>query len=183
VWKRPTGGAWATAPLPSPPEPAPHHKAHPAHDLAAIGDEVWVAADGALFSTKPAPDGPVKLDWPASTQFAGSSIRAPKPATRECESVFALFYQFTKVTPDDYDFPLTRKALKGHTNFSGARFVVTQDRGQRYFGAFAPSYEVGKAMVDRVAQGVAGSQPQLLCVKPEVLREIKLDLKTGEVVR
>ncbi len=182
VWTRPAGGAWAAVPLPPPGAAEAKGKRAPS-TLVAAGDEVWLGLGGALYSTRPAPDAPEKLDWPGNTQFAGKSFALPKAATRECESVFALFYQFTKVTPDDYDFPLTRKGLKGQTAFSGARFVVTKDRGQRYFGAFAPSYDVGKAMVARVAKEVQGSQPQLLCAKPEVVREIKLDLATGEVVR
>jgi len=66
------------------------------------------------------------------------------------------------VTPDDYDFPLTRKALRGQTQFAKARFVVTTDNGRKFFGAIPSSYEEGVKLVSRVKAQVPGSTPQLL---------------------
>jgi hypothetical protein len=185
LFKRSPGGAWQTVPLPSS-YPFPVTKApwsSGVTGLAVIGNDLWVAANGALLSTSPAPQGPERLDWPAGAQLAATTFRRPKRATKDCESLFVLLYQFSKVAPDDYDFPLTRKALEGQAQFAGARFVVTVDGGQRYFGAFPPSYDLGTKMVDRIAREVPSSTPVLLCAKPEVVRELKLDLKTGEVMR
>jgi hypothetical protein len=94
-----------------------------------------------------------------------------------------LLYGFTKMTPDDYDFPLTRKAVKGHPEFAGVRFVVTKDGGQKYFTAQVPSFEMGKKLVALIEKEVQGSKPQILCAEPEVVREVKIDLRTGEVVK
>jgi hypothetical protein len=145
-------------------------------------DDVWVAADGAVLRTSPPKQAPELVDWEYNQQFA-ATFRVPRAATSDCESIFALFYAFTKVTPEDYDFPLTRKALKGQTQFSKARFVVTRENGQKYFGAFVPDLALGKKMVERIRKEVEGSSPQLLCAKPEVVRELPLDLRTGDVLR
>jgi hypothetical protein len=92
-----------------------------------------------------------------------------------------VLYGFTKVTPDDYDFPLSRKALKGHTEFKDVRFVVTKDYGQKFFSGLAPSFNDAKKLAALIEKEVKGSKPQVVCAEPEILRELKLDLKTGEV--
>jgi hypothetical protein len=94
-----------------------------------------------------------------------------------------VLYGFTKVTPDDYDFPLTRKALKGQTHFEKARFVVAKDGGQKFFTAIVPDVAMGRKLVARIEKEVQGSKPQLVCAEPEIVREVKLDLKTGEVLK
>ena len=94
-----------------------------------------------------------------------------------------VLYGFTKVTPDDYDFPLTRKALKGHREFEGTRFVVAKDGGERFFSALVPNVKAGTAMVSLIEKQVKGAKPQLLCASPEIVRELQLDLNTGEVVK
>ncbi|AUX25639.1 uncharacterized protein SOCEGT47_061880 [Sorangium cellulosum] len=38
-------------------------------------------------------------------------------------------------------------------------------------------------MQERIKADVHGSTPQIVCAEPEVVRELKLDLKTGEVVK
>lgn len=185
VWKRPPSGAWERVPLPAS-YPFPLAPDLPQRGASSVhvdaNDDVWVAADGAVLRTSPPKQAPELVEWEWNQQFA-ATFRAPRAATRDCESIFALFYAFTKVTPEDYDFPLTRKALKGQTQFAKARFVVTRENGQKYFGAFVPDLDLGKKMVDRIRKEVEGSAPQLLCAKPEVVRELPLDLRTGEVAR
>lgn len=185
VWKRPLNGAWERVPLPAaypfPIDPNINQRGATSIHVDD-NDDVWVAADGAVLRTSPPKQAPELVEWEWNQQFA-STFRAPRAAAADCASIFALFYAFTKVTPDDYDFPLTRKALKGQTQFSKARFVVTRENGQKYFGAFVPDLALGKKMVERIRKEVEGSSPQLLCAKPEVVRELPLDLKTGEVIR
>jgi hypothetical protein len=104
-----------------------------------------------------------------------------KPATAKCKSLFIMLYAFTKVTPPDYDFPLTRAAVKGKTRYKTTRFVVTEVGGKKFFGAFVPDLDTGKALVSLVEKEVKGSKPQLVCHDPKVIREIKLNITTGEV--
>ncbi len=107
----------------------------------------------------------------------------PKSATEGCSSIYVLMYGITKVTPQDYDFPLTRKAVKGHPELAGARFAETEDNGKRYFGAFVPDLAMGKKLEKLVKDNVKGSKPAVLCAAPRVIRELEVDLKTGEVVK
>jgi hypothetical protein len=94
-----------------------------------------------------------------------------------------ILYGFTRVTPDDYDFPLTRQALKGHTELSPVRFVVTRDLGKKYLAAIPPSFPMGQKLVNLIEKEVKGSKPQIVCAVPEIVRELKVDLKTGAIAR
>jgi hypothetical protein len=73
---------------------------------------------------------------------------------------------------------------QGHGGeLASARFVVTRDRGKKYFGAFVPDLATARKLVEVVQKGVKDSAPEILCAKPETVRELALDLATGEVER
>ena len=180
------GKAWRSISLPAAPD-----------SLATDGDgAVWVSAGTTLFRT-PKKAGekssvvastPAKADAAASGGAAGSSskqkfFKSPRPPGPLCPSNLVVLYGFTKVTPDDYDFPLTRKALKGHTEYDKARFVVAKDGGQKFFSAIVPDAKAGRKLVELIEKEVKGSKPQLVCAEPEIVREMKIDLKTGDVVK
>jgi hypothetical protein len=78
--------------------------------------------------------------------------------------------------------PLTRKALKGHTEFGVAEFAETEDGGRHYFGAFVSELDLARKMASIVESKVPGSKPQVLCVKPRVVRRLKIDMRTGAVL-
>jgi hypothetical protein len=106
------------------------------------------------------------------------------PATAACKELFVVLYKLAKVAPPDYDFPLTRQALKGHTEFSDVSFAETEDGGRRYFVAFVPDFKKGRALVELVEDEVKGATPQLLCGKPpKQNRSVRIDLRTGELVK
>ncbi len=175
VWRLPGDGKWERLRLP---EGAQAEEIFAPHDA-----RVFVAGGGKLHALGAPPEGgPTEhsLKW---GQRARASLRLPVPAQSDCEQPFVLMYAFTKVTPADYDFPLTRKAIRGQTWLRGARFVVTEDNGKRYFGAFTEDYEQGKRLASHIQKHVKGSIPALLCASPQVLRELPIDLRTGEVVK
>ena len=173
LFSRPAGAtAWANVPLPD--------DAWQVGSLAVrSASEVYVTTStGELLATSiPAPATPP----PRPTVAAKPAHRVLMPATKSCTSIFAMLFGFTKVTPPDYDFPLTRKALKGKTQLKGVRFVVTENGGRKFFGAIAPDLATGNALIDAVKKGVQGSAPALVCLDPKVVSELKLDLATGEV--
>ncbi|WP_437730117.1 WD40/YVTN/BNR-like repeat-containing protein [Sorangium sp. So ce1335] len=176
------GETWERAPLP---------EGVKAHDLATASDgTLWIAAGGALLRHgKPgersgAPGGPVvPLDPTAGPAPKPAQRRLVRPGGPACPRNLVVLYTFSKVTPDDHDFPLTRKALKGHTEFAGARFAVTRDGGQKFFTALVPSFDMGQKLAALIRKEVQGSSPNVVCADPEILRELKLDLKSGEVVK
>jgi hypothetical protein len=169
VYSRGKAGKWRPEPLPA--------GAAPALRVLAQGDAVYVQSASAVYGLGPLvePAPVLEYQWGRTPR----SFKIAWPATKDCETPFVLLYAFTKVTPTDYDFPLTRAALKGHTEFASTRFVVTREGDKRYFGAFVPSYVLGKKLVGLVEKKVNGSKPAMLCANPVVERELAIDLVTG----
>lgn len=149
--------------------------------IAADGS-VWISAGNALLRTGTPTTKPPVVDVAKASSGSKAQRKAPpKFGGPACKSNVVVLYGFTKVTPDDYDFPLTRKALKGRTEFAKSRFVVTKDGGQKFFSAIVPTFDEGKKLVSVIEKNVQGSKPQIVCAEPEILRELKLDLATGEI--
>jgi hypothetical protein len=179
LWRRTRDGAWTRVALPDPPDFP--ERARGATSVVALGaGDVWITASGRLLRTG-APVAPQRIDWEFDQQLAGGSFRVPRAATPQCKELFVLLYGLTRVAPPDYDYPLTRAALKGRSEFASARFVETTENGRRFFGAFVPDYAAGKKLVQLVESKVKGSIPQLLCHQPEVTRRFDIDLATGEL--
>lgn len=170
------GKAWSDVPLPTVP-----------FSVAADRDgTVWVSTGSTLLRTRRGADEKDKVTATKAEKPAVLGVskrRAPRAAGPLCPSNLVVLYGFTKVTPEDYDFPLTRKALKGHTEYEKSRFVVAKDGGQKFFSAIVPDVAAGRKLVSLIEKEVKGSKPQLLCAEPEVVREVKIDLRTGEVVK
>jgi hypothetical protein len=147
---------------------------------------VWAVGGGSLLQTgQPSPaDGTQPIATAAAAPAAAAApTAAPEPRRRlprsgspSCPNNLVILYGFTKTTPVDYDYPLTRKALRGHPEFAGVRFVVTRDVGQRFFVAMVPSYELGRQLQALIKAELKGSKPQLVCAEPEIEREVHMDL-------
>jgi hypothetical protein len=106
-----------------------------------------------------------------------------RAANESCQSIFVLLYGMTRTTPKDYDYPLTRAALKGHPEFATVTFAETVDRGEHYFGAFIPDFELGQKLLAVVRKSVKDSKPVMLCRHPKKVRLLEFDLKTGVVTK
>jgi len=105
-------------------------------------------------------------------------------ASSACKELFVVLYRLSRVAPADYDFPLTRAAVKGHTELADVRFAETEDGGQRYLVGFVPTLDRGKRLMDLVRSKVAGASPQMLCGAPaRTLRALSIDLRTGELAK
>lgn len=170
LYKQAKGAAWQAIPLPQ--------GATASGLYVPDDDHVFVLAGETLYSL----DAPSEVkEYKAEFGQKPSKISLPAAATPDCKQLYALLYGFTKVTPDDYDFPLTRKAIKGQKWLGDTRFVVTEDNGKKFFGAIPEDYETGKRLVAHVTKQVKGSIPVLLCANPKVVRELPIDLSTGEV--
>jgi hypothetical protein len=161
-------GAWTRESLPA-----------KANSLVTRGSQVFVGAGPSVYGSERPKDG--VQTFTLEQRAEARSFQVARPADRWCESVFVLLYAFTKVTPENYDFPLTRKALKGQTRFSKARFVITEEAEKKYLGAFVPTLALGRELVARIEKEVKGSKPALLCAEPRVAREFPLDLASGEL--
>src|SRR6185503_7008099 len=164
-----------------------------ADSVSWLAGEMVVLARGsgntesALFSSRK-PD--KVLDLEAEREKDGSEgEKAPakakafgqvKPPTPGCKNLFVVLYKLSRVAPPDYDFPLTREALKGHTEFSDVRFAETEDAGTRYLVAFVPSFARGQKLLSLVREKVPTARPQMLCGEPpRTNRSLSIDLRTG----
>ncbi len=109
---------------------------------------------------------------------------APEPAPRGgCSTPLVVLFAPGKGVPADFDFPLTRKALKGHVELGQVRFWDFRRQGKRVIAASTRSRKEAAALIALVRRQVAGSAPGLVCESaPAGAREIKVDLATGNVV-
>lgn len=139
-----------------------------------------VPAGGAPITRTMSPPPPAPTPQGDATA-APRKPRLPGPGSAKCAHNVVLLYAFTKVTPDDYDFPLTRKAVKGHTELAGIEFAVVKENGRKFFSGLAPSFDAAKKLQALIAKEVKDSSPQIFCAEPEVVRTLAIDLRTGEV--
>jgi hypothetical protein len=179
LWRLPPGGEWARVPLPR------EAKAPESVAWTSSGTMVVITSGDAgravLVDAKPDHVIDLAEARPPSERSAPFAIvTAPTP---QCKSLFVILYRLSRTAPPDFDFPLTRAALKGHTELSDVRFAETEDGRRRYLVAFVPSMKRGTALLAIVRDEVQGARPQMLCGAPPVKREISVDLRTGELRR
>jgi hypothetical protein len=106
-------------------------------------------------------------------------LAMPTPFTWRCATPFVLLYTLSKVAPPDFDYPATRAALKGHSEFQGAQFIEFKRLDKRFMGAFVPDAEMGKKLVELVKKKVPNTTPQLACHAPKPSRVLEMDLSAG----
>lgn len=111
-------------------------------------------------------------------------VGTTRPLGPGCKEPLAVLFAMSKIAPDDYDFPATRKALKGQLRFRGTELLVGRDAGRRYLVAKPPSIAIGRELVALIEKQVPSSRPQLVCGRPAaIVRPFRLDLGTGELVK
>ena len=191
--KRPTTGLAQEAP--SKEEPVDWQLA--AIDvMARKGGDVWVDAVVSQKGRPPAEYGLAEVilrNRPHSEVWhslegdkqaqAVEKYQPMRPANEMCQSIFVLLYGMTHSTPKDYDYPLTRAALKGHREFAEVTFAETEDRGEHYFGAFVPEFELAQKLTALIRKNVKDSKPVALCRHPKKVRLLEFDLDTGAVTK
>ena len=151
-------------------------------DSFAVDDQgvAWVVSGGTLLRHGgAAPVQQVAVRGRSGAKRARPKL--PRPGSSQCAANLVVLYGFTKVTPDDYDFPMTRQAVAGHWELKGTRFFVTKDLGEKFFVAKPPTFDVAVKLQKLVTKKVPGSKPQIVCTDPEIVREVKVDLATGAV--
>jgi hypothetical protein len=185
LWHRDAAGSWERALLPR----GAGKERMVAASLHWVDGELLIIADdnaGAVLLGARKPEKVLDLDADEGTAAKAPEPKGPLhrvgPPVPGCKSLFVVLYKLSRVAPKDFDFPLTREALKGHTEYEGVRFAETEDAGSRYFVAFVPDLGKGRSLVKLIGDKVAGSKPQLLCGEPpQTNRKIEIDLRTGAI--
>lgn len=153
---------------------------------------VW-ATDGELLlsSKKPAAPRPditerdIVSARKASILRGGSRDATGKDATEyssACSMHYVLLEQ-KKGTSDGDDYAAIRKALTGHDEFAKARFIVSRERGRQFFGALLADDNVADKLVTVVGKAIKGSPARSLCAEPPAVREVKIDLASGALLK
>lgn len=186
VYHRPAGGVFQRVPFPS----GLSSKLQPAA-IVSYGGQIWVEAGldrsdvkegeakAFLFRTRPLESVVDFTNLSTKGQVLAGDLR---PVTPDCDKVFVVLYTLSEDAPPEYDFPATRKALAGHSEFEGTRFVETDDGQRRYFGAFVKNVEMGNTLSGVIRKSMPTARPQVLCGEPpRVRRTLNIDLKTGQL--
>lgn len=190
LWKRPSAGAWQKVPLPTyvSAEGAAPQPFLPTAVHVNGPDDIWLSGyldpniTAAIAHSRPASK-VTQIPPDDEARLKRAEYEPPVPATRSCTTIFAKLYTLSKGAPANFDFPLTRQALKGHTEFSGLEFIEAESLGKRYFGVMARNYDEGVKIVDIIKKGVKGSSPILLCRTPyQINRQIRFDLRSGDML-
>jgi hypothetical protein len=135
---------------------------------------------------RPLPKRPVAAAPPVAPVPTASAPHGPAPeapveplvgATAQCKSAFVVFYTASSMAPPDYDYPLTRDALKGHAEFADASFMEVDYQGKRVFGAAVPTLELGRRLQALIQSKVVGSKPQLMCGRPQIKRFVPMGIE------
>lgn len=83
-----------------------------------------------------------------------------------CDAPFAMIHKLSQAAPPDYDYPATRKALKGRPDLAAGRFGEVKGLDDRYLVARYDGPRAAILLEDLVRvleREVKGSKPQLLC--------------------
>ena len=62
-----------------------------------------------------------------------------------------------------------------------ARFIVTVEQDRQFFGVLLPSGDEASALEQKLAK-VPGLDVREMCAEPPATRELKIDLKTGNLI-
>lgn len=164
--------------------------------LAVDGEGViWGAFDDLLVSSKPPAAGMVEITEAelvkrrkASVLRGGSEDATGQPPdmiwNRKCSTHYVLLDKMA-VSPaaDTADYPAIRKALKGHTELGKVKLVVSRERGTQFFGAQVQDKELATKLAAHIGKNVKKAPASTMCAEPVVVREIKIDFATGDVVK
>jgi hypothetical protein len=100
----------------------------------------------------------------------------PSDYTDECKTPFVFLYDVSWKAEPTYTFPTTRKALSTFADKDKIKLVEIA-LGKRRLGLTVPDKKVGEAVIAHVKANMKDENPKLLCLSPQVTREIKLDGK------
>lgn len=149
AWQRTAPGRWNEITGP------PGSRVACPHD----DDDLWAVADGKVYRTR------------AVVRVLRLADARPASGLAACPSIFVQVATIPDSTPDSYDFPQTRAALRGYGDLPRLSFVVTTDRR---FGATVPDLATGERVVAALTERMKGSKPQLVCLSPDVKRKVEI---------
>lgn len=155
---------------------------------------IWTTIDDLLFSSKPPASGQIEITEAelvkrrkASILRGGSADATGQDpgagAVGKCTTHYVLLDQMAIPATDTTDYPTIRSALKGHPELGKVRLVVSREKGQQLFGAQAEDEKLASQLAALVQKSVKGAPVRSMCAEPTVLRQVKIDFATGEILK
>jgi len=156
------------------------------------GGVIWATRDDILFSSKQPASKMLEITEDdlvnrrkASVLGGGSRDATHEPVESTVYPPCSLWYVILDRMPvpekDTTDYPEVRALLKGHSEWSGVKLVVSRERGEQLLGAETADEEMASkidALVRKKGKkGAAGT----VCAEPAIVRQLKIDFATGEV--
>lgn len=153
---------------------------------------IWAVEGEALFSSKapaaklpdvPEPD--LVSARKASILRGGSrdaTGESPSTFSQKCSMSYVLLDRKDAISDTD-DYAAVRKALTGHSEFAKARFIVTRERGKQFFGALLADDQAAEKLAGVVTKAIKGSVARAMCAEPPSVREVKIDLASGALLK
>jgi hypothetical protein len=154
---------------------------------------IWKTEDDLLLSSKPPARPLLEISEHDLVQRRKASVlrggytdetgEEPHPwMPSKCTTHYVLLDQSPEAAaPGDY--PRIRAALQGHPELGAARFLVSRESRFQLFGALVADEAVADKIASLVRKRVRSAPAQRLCAQPVPVREIKIDLRSGEVVK
>jgi hypothetical protein len=154
---------------------------------------IWKTEDDLLLSSKPPARPLLEITEHDLVQRRKASVlrggytdetgEEPHPwMPSKCTTHYVLLDQSPEAAaPGDY--PRIRAALQGHPELGAVRFLVSRESRFQLFGALVADEAVADKIASLVRKRVRSAPAQRLCAQPVPVREIKIDLRSGEVVK
>lgn len=108
--------------------------------------------------------------------------QGPSEYSPTCSMSYVLLDSIKGISDVD-DYAAIRRALAGHREFASAKFIVSRERGRQFFGALLGDEEAAKKLEKVVTKAIKGSIATALCAEPPSVREVRIDLKTGDLLK
>ena len=158
LWRRAAPEPWQRVAIPA---RGSVHRVHVSSD-----GEVWVVTDSGVYRNRPA----------ASAVNAYPTAPLPE-ASEDCLHPFVDLAEAPDGSDPSYDFPPQRQSFAGASELQGMELVDYVDHvGQRRLGAIVATMTMAREVV-----AIAGKAASIRCGRPEPLRVLDLDLRTGEL--
>ena len=153
---------------------------------------IWAVSDGTLYSSKaPARSLPEVAEKDLVAQRKASALRGgmrdvtgkePSEYSSKCSMHYVLLDEI-KGTSDVDDYAAIRKALAGRKDIGAPKFIVSRERGKQLFGALVADDNAAEKIEEIVRKVNKGSPVDAICADPPAVREVKIDLATGNLIK
>lgn len=187
------GSPWMPLALVTPEGTSPVPPVDPSFAVDGEG-VIWATIDDLLVSSKPPAGGMVEITEAelvkrrkASVLRGGSDDATGQPpgmgGMPKCSTHYVLLDKMkVSASAETADYSAVRKALKGHSEFSNVKLVVSREKGYQLFGAQTADAELAKKLAEHIRKATK-AQVLPICAEPAAVREIKLDFATGEIAK